>query len=118
MNHIEAFENGEVLPHQAQTRENQVGLGSLSCVYVHMCMVHVCVCLCMTEVGCEIREQQLKRTQSGSSSWSEHNQGAAAEANTIREQQLKWTQSGSSSWSEHNQGAAAEANTIREQQLK
>ena len=51
MNHIEAFENGEVLPNQAETSENQVGLGSLSCVYVHVCMVHVCAS--MTELRLE-----------------------------------------------------------------
>ena len=44
-----------------------------------------------------IREQQSKRTQSGSSSRSGHNLGAAVEVDVIREQQLKRTQTGSSS---------------------
>ena len=74
MNHIEAFENGEVLPNQAETSENQVGLGSLSCVYVHVCMVHVCVFV-----------------HDGSGMW---DQEAAAEADTIREQQLKYCSHG------------------------
>ena len=42
---------------------------------------------------------------------------AAVEADAIGEQQLKWTQSGSSSQSRHNQGVAAEADPIGEQQL-
>ena len=46
--------------------------------------------------------------QSGSSSRSGHNWGAAVEADAIGEQQLKRTQS----------GAAAEADAIGEQQLK
>ena len=41
-----------------------------------------------------LKEHQLKWMQLGSSSWSGHNQGAAAEADTIGEQQLKWTQLG------------------------
>ena len=49
-----------------------------------------------------IGELQSKRTQSGSSSRSGRNQGAAAEADAIGEQQLKRTQS----------GAAAEADAI------
>ena len=65
-----------------------------------------------------IREKQLRQTQSGSSSWSRCNQGEAVEADAIREQQLKQMQSGRSSWSRHNQGAAVEADAIREQQLK
>ena len=43
--------------------------------------------------------------------------GAAVEADAIGEQELKWTQSGSSSRSGHNQGALEE-DEIREQQLK
>ena len=57
-----------------------------------------------------IGEQQLKRTQSGSSSRSRRD----------REQQLKWTQSMSSSWnsgSGRKRGAAAEADATGEQQL-
>ena len=45
--------------------------------------------------GCN-RGAAVERTQSGSSSRSRRNRGAAVEADTIREQQLKQTQSGSS----------------------
>jgi len=56
--------------------------------------------------------------------------GVGTEADAIWKQELKWTQSGSSSWRDthhlgagaeaarHNQAAGAEADTIREQQLK
>ena len=54
-----------------------------------------------------IGEQQLKQTQSGSSSRSGCNWGAA-EADAIGEQQSK----------RRNRGAAVEADTIGEQQLK
>ena len=87
----------------------------------------MCVCpyVCVMEVGClwggtrlvtrDLRTstrtlQRMLRTlgmvwnswgyermQSGSSSRSECNRGAAVEADAIGEQQLKWTQSGSSS---------------------
>ena len=53
--------------------------------------------------------------QSGSSSQSGHNRGAAAEADAIGEQQLKQTQAVSSS---HNRVATSEADANREQQLK
>ena len=62
--------------------------------------------------------------QSGSSSRSGCNWEAAVEADAIGEQQLKRTQSGSSRRSRHNRGAvgnrgaAAEADAIGEQQLK
>ena len=47
-----------------------------------------------------------------------HNQGAAAEGDTIGEQRLKGTQLGSSGWRGRNWGTVAEADAIREQQLK
>ena len=59
-----------------------------------------------------IGEQQLKRTQSGSSSRIERNRGAV-EADAIGEQ-LKRTQSGSSSRRGRNWGAAAAAALHRE----
>jgi len=40
--------------------------------------------------------------------------GAATEACAINEQQLEWTKVGNSSWSRHNQGAAAEASEVSE----
>ena len=56
-----------------------------------------------------IREQQSKWTQSGSSSRSGRNRGAAVEADAIGKQQFETDQ--------RNRGAAAEADAIREQQL-
>ena len=57
--------------------------------------------------------------QSGSSSRSERNRGAAVEADEIGEQQPKWTQSRSSSWKRTQTGSssAAEVDAIGEQQL-
>ena len=52
----------------------------------------------------------------GAGSRSRRNQGAAVEADAIGEQQLKWTQSGSSSRSGCDRGAV-EVDTIGEQQL-
>ena len=52
--------------------------------------------------------------QSGSSSRSGRNRGAAVEADTIGEQQLKRTQSGSNSQSGRNWGAVE----VGEEQLK
>ena len=65
-----------------------------------------------------VGEQQLKRTQSGSSSWRGRSRGAAAEEDAVGEQELKRTESGSRSWRGRSRGAAAEADTIGEQQLK
>jgi len=47
------------------------------------------LCTCVWSQAEAIEEQQLKRKQSGSSSWSGHNQEAAAEADAIRKHQLK-----------------------------
>ena len=75
----------------------------------------LCVCLCVTEVGCSTRLVTCdleSRTKNVRERWAQA--WAAIFQNSCG---CKWVQSGSSSRSGHNRGAAAEADAIGEQQL-